>query len=571
MSSAIRSLRFLPASDSKDRQRYSDGEVFYDRQANTLRVYTGNVPGGFKLATEEWVRNNQSLQNVSSDITPSVADTYSLGTAEKPWKSLYVSTNTIYIGGTAIGVTDGQLTVGDGETPVNLATEDYVNSRGFITSTALTWNNISSKPAFSTVATSGSYADLTNKPGPLIAIGFAQGVIINQFSNDNTMTANSAEAVPVQSAVRGYIDRRLGIDHDGIVVAEENKIGPRFATESYVGTVISNLVNTAPTTLDTLNELAAALGNDPNFATTVASAIGEKAPINNPSFTGTVSGITASMVGLGNVTNESKATMFNNPTFTGTVSGIDLTSYALATTVAPITLSSGVDWGFAEVNPGEVFGFTMNTATYDVLRTVAIGSEITFLWSGTPIVRTVTSVTLDPNPAGYFYIGYSGDRPFITLTAFIVQGTSPVAYKSDVNAAVATKAPINNPTFTGTVTLQQTTEVLNTKTGATGTVTHDFSTGSIWYHSSISANFTANFTNVPTTNNRTIVCTLVLAQGATAYVPNAVQIAGVAQTIRWLGAAGVPSGNSGQTDIVSFTLIRTGSAWTVLGSLTTFG
>lgn len=42
----------------------------------------------------------------------------------------------------------------------------------------------------------------------------------------------------------------------------------------------------------------------------------------NPVFTGTVSGITAGMVGLGNVINESKSTMFASPTFTGTVSGI---------------------------------------------------------------------------------------------------------------------------------------------------------------------------------------------------------------------------------------------------------
>jgi hypothetical protein len=39
----------------------------------------------------------------------------------------------------------------------------------------------------------------------------------------------------------------------------------------------------------------------------------------NPTFTGTVGGISSSMVGLGNVTNESKSTMFSSPTFTGTV------------------------------------------------------------------------------------------------------------------------------------------------------------------------------------------------------------------------------------------------------------
>lgn len=42
-----------------------------------------------------------------------------------------------------------------------------------------------------------------------------------------------------------------------------------------------------------------------------------KATLASPTFTGTVSGITAAMVGLGNVTNESKATMFTSPTFTG--------------------------------------------------------------------------------------------------------------------------------------------------------------------------------------------------------------------------------------------------------------
>ena len=49
----------------------------------------------------------------------------------------------------------------------------------------------------------------------------------------------------------------------------------------------------------------------------------------NPAFTGTVTGITASMVGLGNVTNESKATMFASPTFTGTATGITKAMVAL--------------------------------------------------------------------------------------------------------------------------------------------------------------------------------------------------------------------------------------------------
>lgn len=46
--------------------------------------------------------------------------------------------------------------------------------------------------------------------------------------------------------------------------------------KSYTDTVISNLLNSAPSTLDTLNELAQALDNDPNFATTVTNLIAGK-------------------------------------------------------------------------------------------------------------------------------------------------------------------------------------------------------------------------------------------------------------------------------------------------------
>jgi hypothetical protein len=112
--------------------------------------------------------------------------------------------------------------------------------------------------------------------------------------------------------------------------------------------------------------------------------------------------------------------------------------------------------------------------------------------------------------------------------------------------------------------------VLNTKTGATGTVDHDYSTGAIWYHTSLADNFTANFTNVPTTASRAISIVLVLIQGATSYIPNVVQIDGTPVTINWL--AGVtPAGNVNKKDIVSFTFTRIASSWTVFGSLSSFG
>ena len=54
-----------------------------------------------------------------------------------------------------------------------------------------------------------------------------------------------------------------------------------YATTSYVTTQINALVNGASATLDTLQELAAALGNDANFATTITTLIGTKLDANS--------------------------------------------------------------------------------------------------------------------------------------------------------------------------------------------------------------------------------------------------------------------------------------------------
>jgi len=53
----------------------------------------------------------------------------------------------------------------------------------------------------------------------------------------------------------------------------------QIATTAFVSTAVANLVASAPSTLDTLNELAAALGNDASFASTVTTALGNKQPL----------------------------------------------------------------------------------------------------------------------------------------------------------------------------------------------------------------------------------------------------------------------------------------------------
>ena len=53
----------------------------------------------------------------------------------------------------------------------------------------------------------------------------------------------------------------------------------QIATTAFVTTAVANLVSSAPSTLDTLNELAAALGDDANFSTTVTNSIATKLPL----------------------------------------------------------------------------------------------------------------------------------------------------------------------------------------------------------------------------------------------------------------------------------------------------
>ena len=65
-----------------------------------------------------------------------------------------------------------------------------------------------------------------------------------------------------------------------------NHASQSYATQSYVGTQISNLVDSSPSALNTLNELAAALGDDANFSTTVTNSIAGKLSLTG----GTLSG-----------------------------------------------------------------------------------------------------------------------------------------------------------------------------------------------------------------------------------------------------------------------------------------
>ena len=62
----------------------------------------------------------------------------------------------------------------------------------------------------------------------LDGLGFKRGVVVAEFSTDSALTNNAADTVSVQSAVRGFVDRRLGLDYGGNPVSAASLIGPGY-------------------------------------------------------------------------------------------------------------------------------------------------------------------------------------------------------------------------------------------------------------------------------------------------------------------------------------------------------
>jgi len=106
-------------------------------------------------------------------------------------------------------------------------------------------------------------------------------------SNANTNAFTDAEQTKLSGIETGATADQTKADIDALNIDADTLDGQHgsYYTD-YTDTAISNLVDTAPATLDTLNELAAALGDDPNFATTVSTNIGTKVSKSGDTMTG---------------------------------------------------------------------------------------------------------------------------------------------------------------------------------------------------------------------------------------------------------------------------------------------
>ncbi|EGI3998063.1 tail fiber protein [Escherichia coli] len=104
-----------------------------------------------------------------------------------------------------------------------------------------------------------------------------------QLSSATDSDSETMAATPkAVKSVKDLADTKATIESPSLTgtptapTAVQGTNSAQIATTAYVMTAISALVGSSPEALDTLNELASALGNDPNFATTITNMIGQK-------------------------------------------------------------------------------------------------------------------------------------------------------------------------------------------------------------------------------------------------------------------------------------------------------
>ena len=255
--------------------------------------------------------------------------------------------------GTAALATEITVTANNStdETVYPTFVDGATGSQGAETDTALTYNP--STGLFTSTVFGGSGANLTNLNASQLSSG--------------TIAAARLSTATTQSASNN---------------------STKIATTAYVDTAVSNLVDGSPGALNTLNELAAALGDDANFSTTVTNSIAAKLPLAG----GTMSG--ALNMGNQNITNGGTITGTFVGNITGNVTGNTSGSAgsctgnaATATALATARAIGGVNFdGTAAIDlPG------VNTAGNQNTSGTAAGL------TGTPniTVGVVTAASLD--------------------------------------------------------------------------------------------------------------------------------------------------------------------------------
>jgi hypothetical protein len=255
-----------------------------------------------------------------------------------------------------------------------------------------------------------------------------------------------------------------------------------------------------------------------------------------------------------------------------------ITNKALTSNVATLTTSAGHNYRAGDVVVVTGVDSTFN-GTYSI---TAVPTSTTFTYDKTNAnVSSAAASGSSSVSARRYYGGAVRDASDGVFKIFKDATTKPsttvnfseagLAYADLQVGGLTSSGSINLSgavALSGTVDIQEMRETVVPITISSNNAACDWSAGNIyWIGTAPSANFTAVLTNVPTDNNRVMTINIFVTQGSTGYIPNALSIAGVSQTIKWpTAAAPTPTSVAGRIDVFTFTLVRVGSAWTVLGS-----
>jgi hypothetical protein len=199
------------------------------------------------------------------------------------------------------------------------------------------------------------------------------------------------------------------------------------ATKGYVDTQVANLVDSAPGTLDTLNELAAALGDDPNYATTITNALAAKLSLSGGTMTGAIAMSTNKITGLGDPTSAQDAATKNYIDTQTTSAGASATAAAIsASAAATSATSAATSASSAASSYSSVVGLT-----------------------GSGIVRDLGSIT-DTDTTSSTYINIATVAAAAATSASSASASQSAAATSATNAATSATSAAASATAAAT-------------------------------------------------------------------------------------------------------------------------
>ena len=207
------------------------------------------------------------------------------------------------IDGTVIGASSaaaGSFTTVSTSGQATLATVDI--NGGNIDGTIIGASSAAAITGTTITASSGFVGNLAGN-----ITGDIDGDITGNITGDVTgnVTAGSGTSTFNNVTVNGTLD----VTGTTIANVTDPSNAQDAATKNYVDTEVSALVDSAPGTLNTLNELAAALGDDASFSTTITNSIAAKLPLAGGTMSGAIAMGTAKITGLGDPTaNQDAAT-----------------------------------------------------------------------------------------------------------------------------------------------------------------------------------------------------------------------------------------------------------------------